>query len=166
MRPGGWESFKHQVDYGDIYPGFTGLRALLIVFAQPSASTEPRQRTLNHPPAGQHLKAMTIRFPPHHGQQLTASGPGHQLTSVASTSLASSRSACRGTGQALNVGGMDHHGQQGRRSGGRSVGRWRRWSWASFRRRDFGGDFGGQKLRDKPNYRAANGRAPLRHPGV
>ena len=27
------------------------------------------------------------------------------------------------------------------------------------RRRDFGGDFGGQKLRDNADYRAANGRA-------
>ena len=53
-------------------------------------------------------------------------------------------------------------GAQGRQvlgpGGGRSAGR-RWWSWTCLRRRDFSGDFGSQKMRDKLNYRAANGCA-------
>ena len=30
MDSGGLEPFEHQVDYGDMHPGFTALRALLI----------------------------------------------------------------------------------------------------------------------------------------
>ena len=30
MGSGGLEPFEHQVDYGDMHPGFTALRALLI----------------------------------------------------------------------------------------------------------------------------------------
>ena len=94
-----------------MHPHFTALRTLLIAFAQPSASAQPGQGALHHPPTGHHLKAVAIRFPPHHGQQPTASGPspGHHLTdvtasaqitrnlgnrpnSLANTSLAPSRS--------------------------------------------------------------------------
>ena len=57
MGSGGLEPFEHQVDHVDIHPGFAAVGALLIVFAEPSASSKPRQRTLHHPPVGQHFKA-------------------------------------------------------------------------------------------------------------
>ena len=49
---GGLETFEHQVDHGDMYPGFAALGALLIVLAQPSTSAQPGQSTLHYPPSG------------------------------------------------------------------------------------------------------------------
>ena len=67
-----------------MHPGFAALGALFIVFAQPSASAQPSQRPFHHPPAGQHLRVVAVRFAFDHGQQATASGPRprHQLTGV------------------------------------------------------------------------------------
>ena len=78
------ESFEHEMDHGYINPSLAGFRQGFIVFAQAPAAAQPRQRPLHHPPAGQHLKGVTVRPPPDHAQQPTASdpGPGYQLASV------------------------------------------------------------------------------------
>ena len=106
-----------------MHPGFAAFRALLIVFAEPSASTEPGQGAFHHPPAGHHLEVMAIRFPTYHSQQPSTSGssPGHQLTSVASIGPDHPQSGkpTQQFGQhqpgavlVLNAGSMHHHGQE------------------------------------------------------
>ena len=106
-----------------MHPDFAAVRALLIVFAEPSASTEPRQGALHNPPARQHLKAVDIRFPAYHGQQPSTSGPRprHQLTSVASIGPDRPQSGKPtqqfgqhppGAVPILDTGGMNHRGQQ------------------------------------------------------
>ena len=68
MGSGGLEPFEHQVDHGDVYPRFAALRALLIVFAQPSATAQPRQSTFYYLTPGQDFEVVAIRFALHHGE--------------------------------------------------------------------------------------------------
>ena len=117
------EPFEHQVDHGDVHPSFATFGSLFVVFAQPTISAQPGQRTLYHPPARQHLKLVAIRFTLHHGQQPTASGPRphHQPARVACIrpdDPQPGKSASQfgqhqlGAIPVLNVGGMNHHGHE------------------------------------------------------
>ena len=63
------------MNHGDMHPGFAALGAFFIVFAQPSASAQPSQGAFHHPPPGQDLKVVAVRFALDHGQQPTARGP-------------------------------------------------------------------------------------------
>ena len=63
------KSLEHQVDHGDVYPRFAAFRALLIVLAQSSATAKPRRHSLHHPPLGQNLEVVAVRFALHHGEQ-------------------------------------------------------------------------------------------------
>ena len=76
MGSGRVEALEHQVDHGDVHPRFAALRALLVVFAQPSTSAQPSQGAFHHPPSGQDLEVVAVRFALDHGQQPTAGVPG------------------------------------------------------------------------------------------
>ncbi len=95
MGSGGLEPFEHQVDHGDMDPGYTALGALLVILAQASASGRPGQSTLHHPPSGQHFEVVAIRFAFDHGEQPATSGPGpeHQPASVTSIPFSSQEPA-------------------------------------------------------------------------
>ncbi len=86
MGSGGLEPFEHQVDHGDMNPRFTALRAFLIVFAQPATSAQPGQSAFHHPPSGQDLEVVAIRFALHYGEQPATGDPSsrHQPARVAS----------------------------------------------------------------------------------
>ena len=43
-----------------VHPGLGGFRQGLVVLAQPSAPSQPGQRSFHHPAPGQHLKAMAV----------------------------------------------------------------------------------------------------------
>ena len=111
------------MNHGDMHPGFAALGAFFIVFAQPSASAQPSQGAFHHPPPGQDLKVVAVRFALDHGQQLTARSPSprHQSARVASICpdhLQSGESTQQfgqhqpGTVPILDAGSMNHHGQQ------------------------------------------------------
>ena len=82
------EAFEHQVDHGDVNPGFAAVGALFAVFAQSATSAQPGQSSFYHPPSGQYLKVAAVGFAFHHGEQPSAHRPSpvHQLTRVASVS--------------------------------------------------------------------------------
>ncbi len=106
-----------------MHPSFATFGSLFVVFAQPTTSAQPGQRTLYHPPARQHLKLVAIRFTFHHGQQPIASDPRphHQPARVACIRPNDPQpgKSAQQFGQhqlsaipVLNVGGMNHHGQE------------------------------------------------------
>ena len=98
-------------------------KSRFIVLAQPATTSQPRQCSLNHPPAWQHLKLMAgpgtlddLQDPARHGHH-----PVHQLAAVASVSPDESQ-AWESSYQfiddqprpisVLDIGRMHHHRQQ------------------------------------------------------
>ena len=104
-------------------PGLTGFWQFLVVLAEPSASAEPGQRPFNHPSARQHLELVAVRSPAHHLQQPSSSlpSPRHQPTGIGrirpddlepgepAQQLGQHQS---GPVPVLDVGGVNHHGQE------------------------------------------------------
>ena len=87
MGSGGLEPFEHQVDHGDVHPGFAALCALLIVFSQPSTTAQLRQSTFYYPTPGQDFELVAIRFALHHGEQPAPGGPGPRYLLASVTSV-------------------------------------------------------------------------------
>ena len=94
-----------------------------VVLAQPTAPTQPRECSLNHPSSGQHLKLMATPRTPDDFQNIARKGldPIHQPASVTSISPNQPQTPepshqfvddqlC--TISVLDVSRMDHHGQQ------------------------------------------------------
>ena len=78
------EPFEHEVDHGDMHPRCTAFGALLVVFAQPSASAQPGQGAFHYPAAGQHLESVLLCRTAYQLQGPTAHrlGPLHQFTAI------------------------------------------------------------------------------------
>jgi len=104
-------------------PSLAGFRQFFIVFAQASAATEPGQCALHNPAPGQHLKGVAVRPAPDYCQQPTSREPSprHQLASVSRVgpdhpepgkSTQQFGQYQLGSISILNVGGVDHHGQE------------------------------------------------------
>ena len=108
---------------GYVQPCFRRIGQGLVVLAQPATTSQPRQRSLNHPPAWQHLEVMAVpralddlQDPARHGHH-----PVHQLAAVASVSPDESQ-AWESSYQlvddqprpisVLDIGRMHHHRQQ------------------------------------------------------
>ena len=106
-----------------VQPRFRCTGQGFIVLAQPATTSQPRQCSLNHPPAWQHLKLMAgpgtlddLQDPARHGHH-----PVHQLAAVASVSPDESQ-AWESSYQliddqprpisVLDIGRMHHHRQQ------------------------------------------------------
>ena len=106
-----------------VQPRFRCTGQGFIVLAQPATTSQPRQCSLNHPPAWQHLKLMAgpgtlddLQDPARHGHH-----PVHQLAAVASVSPDESQ-AWGSSYQfiddqprpisVLDIGRMHHHRQQ------------------------------------------------------
>ena len=104
-------------------PGLAGFWQFLVVLAEPSAPAEPSQRAFNHPSARQHLELVAVRSPAHHFQQPSSSlpSPRHQPTGIGrirpddlepgepAQQLGQHQS---GPVPVLDVGGVNHHGQE------------------------------------------------------
>ena len=106
-----------------IQPRFRCTGQGFIVLAQPATTSQPRQCSLNHPPAWQHLKLMAgpgtlddLQDPARHGHH-----PVHQLAAVASVSPDESKAWESSyqfiddqprTISVLDIGRMHHHRQQ------------------------------------------------------
>ena len=104
-------------------PGLTGFWQFLVVLAEPSAPAEPGQRPFNHPSARQHLELVAVRSPAHHFQQPSSSlpRPRHQSTGIGRIGLDGLKPGepTQQLGQhqpgpvpVLDVGGVNHHGQE------------------------------------------------------
>ena len=106
-----------------VQPRFRCTGQGFIVLAQPATTSQPRQCSLNHPPAWQHLKLMAgpgtlddLQDPARHGHH-----PVHQLAAVASVSPDESQAWESSyqfiddqprTISVLDIGRMHHHRQQ------------------------------------------------------
>ena len=106
-----------------VQPRFRCTGQGFIVLAQPATTSQPRQCSLNHPPAWQHLKLMAgpgtlddLQDPARHGHH-----PVHQLAAVASVSPDESKAWESSyqfiddqprTISVLDIGRMHHHRQQ------------------------------------------------------
>ena len=106
-----------------VQPRFRCTGQGFIVLAQPATMSQPRQCSLNHPPAWQHLKLMAgpgtlddLQDPARHGHH-----PVHQLAAVASVSPDESQAWESSyqfiddqprTISVLDIGRMHHHRQQ------------------------------------------------------
>ena len=123
VQSGWFEPFEHQVDHRYMNPGLTGFWQFLVVLAEPSASAEPGQRPFNHPSARQHLELVAVRSPAHHLQQPSSSlpSPRHQPTGIGRIrpdDLEPGEPAQQlgqhqpGPVPVLDVGGVNHHGQE------------------------------------------------------
>ena len=106
-----------------VEPCFRRIGQGFVVLAQPATTPQPRQCSLNHPPAWQHLEVMAGPGPPHNLQDPARYGhhPVHQLAAVASVSPDESQ-AWESSYQfiydqprpisVLDIGRMHHHRQQ------------------------------------------------------
>ena len=111
------------MNHCDMHPSLGRGRQGFVVLAQPTAPTQPRECSLNHPSSGQHLKLMAIPRTPDDFQNIARKGldPIHQPASVTSISPNQPQTPepshqfvddqlC--TISVLDVSRMDHHGQQ------------------------------------------------------
>ena len=111
------------MNHCDMHPSLGRGRQGFVVLAQPTAPTQPRECSLNHPSSGQHLKLMATPRTPDDFQNIARKGldPIHQPASVTSISPNQPQTPepshqfvddqlC--TISVLDVSRMDHHGQQ------------------------------------------------------
>ena len=111
------------MNHGDVNPSLTGGGQSFIVFAQPSTSAQPSQGSFYYPAARQHLEAMTFWGTLDDLQQPVPNrvSPTHQLPGIGTVgpNQLEARKATQelaehqlGAIPILNIGGMDHHGQE------------------------------------------------------
>ena len=111
------------MQHRDMNPSLSGFRQFLIVLAQTPATAQPGQRTLHHPPPGQHLEAVAVRASAYHAQQPASSSPSpsHQPADVGriSPDQLQSREPAQQLGQyqpgsipVLDVGGVHHYREE------------------------------------------------------
>ena len=106
-----------------MYPCFRGIGQGLIVLTQPTASTQPRQSSLDYPPSRQHLELMTGARTLHNFKDVARIDPDpiYQLPSVSrvcpnqsqtwkSSSQLVYNQLC--SVSVLDISGMDHNSQQ------------------------------------------------------
>ena len=111
------------MNHCDMHPSLGRGGQGFVVLAQPTAPTQPRECSLNHPSSGQHLKLMATPRTPDDFQNIARKGldPIHQPASVTSISPNQPQTPepshqfvddqlC--TISVLDVSRMDHHGQQ------------------------------------------------------
>ncbi len=111
------------MNHCDMHPSLGRGRQGFVVLAQPTAPTQPRECSLNHPSSGQYLKLMATPRTPDDFQNIARKGldPIHQPASVTSISPNQPQTPepshqfvddqlC--TISVLDVSRMDHHGQQ------------------------------------------------------
>ena len=108
---------------GYVYPCFRRIGQGFIVLAQPAASTQPRQRSFDHPPSRQHLELMAGPWTLHNLKDVARMGPHpiYQLPSV--SGVCPNQSEARKppfqlvynqfcSVSVLDVSRMDHNSQQ------------------------------------------------------
>ena len=107
-----------------VHPRLRCFRQGLVVLAQPPAPAQPSQGSFHHPAPGQHLKGMAVLGALHNLQDSTGEGqqhPVHQLPPVAAVGPDETQAGKPsqqfadhqpGPVPVLNVGGVDHYGQQ------------------------------------------------------
>ena len=111
------------MQHRDMNPSLSGFRQFLIVLAQTPATAQPGQRTLHHPPPGQHLEAVAVRASAYHAQQPASSSPSpsHQPAGVGriSPDQLRSREPAQQLGQyqpgsipVLDVGDVNHYREE------------------------------------------------------
>ena len=89
MGSGGLEAFEHQVNHGDMHPGFAALRAFLNSLCSTVGIGTSRLKYVPPPPSAQHLEVVDVRFAFDYGEQPSPSGPSPRHQSASSKPMVS-----------------------------------------------------------------------------